>query len=298
MEQDIKMLEERFGSETISFARRGDLLTVKAVNSLGEAEIALNGAHVISYRRKDGRPVLWLSSMSNLANGKAVRGGIPVCSPWFSAHPEDKSLPMHGYARISLWRMVSTEVMADGSDRIVLTMDNSDMPDFSYMPFELVYTVTVGASLECQLQLRNTGNADLPVSAALHSYFTVGDVSAVSVTGLEGMDFINKLDGCIYREENPVKISAETDRIYIDHGNTAVISDPVLNRRIRIEKFNSYSTVVWNPWIDKSKNMPDFGDEEYPGMICVETCNCAADSRIVKPGEAYTFGCRISEETL
>lgn len=295
MDQELQKLAERFGSETVTFVRgKGDLIFVRVLNPFAEAEIALHGAHVVSYIPVNQPPVLWMSEKSDFSANGAIRGGIPICWPWFGAHPTDKLLPAHGFARRSNWHIDGIETMANGATRVTLALTGADVPEqYAATPFELKYIVTVGASLECALTMRNTGKEDFPVSAALHSYFTVGAAEEIAVSGLEGMEFVDTLNNTTHTEQSPVRIAAEVDRRYVDNGQAATIGDPVLDRRIRIEKSNSYSTVVWNPWVEKSQRMPDFGDEEYHRMVCVETCNCGTDSRVVKPGESYTFGCKI-----
>jgi len=150
--------------------------------------------------------------------------------------------------------------------------------------YAVAFEIRLGSTLSMALSVTNPGEAPVTFEEALHTYLAVGDVRRAAVEGLEGASYVDKVDGGRRKTQgaNPVAIDSETDRLYLDTEAEALLTDPVFGRRIRVAKTGSRSTVVWNPWVAKSKAMPDFGDDEWPGMICVETAN-AADNAVTLP---------------
>ncbi len=263
------------------------------------AKVALHGAHVLAFQPDGAAPVLWLSARSRYEAGAPIRGGMPVCWPWFGPHPSVPTLPIHGFARIEPWACAGTWALADGVTRLALRLAGAadSRPGWSH-PFDLQLVVTLSAALEVELIATNTGTQPFACSAALHSYFAVSDVTSVKVHGLEGCRYLDTVpvppaEGV---QHGPVTIGAEVDRAYFDTAATCTIEDPGLRRNIRIAKRGSLSTVVWNPWIAKAARMPDFGDDEYPGMLCVETANAREDARTLAPGESHSLVAEISVE--
>ena len=164
--------------------------------------------------------------------------------------------------------------------------------------FRLVLTVSVGRSLRVTLAMAHAGPDEAVCTAALHSYFAVSDVRRVRVTGLAGRSYIDTVGGGAIRrrQEGPVTVSEETDRVYVDTTDACVIEDPAWLRRVRIAKQGSRTTVVWNPWVEKAKRMADFGDDEYPQMICVETANADGDAVRLAPGGVHELAAEITSE--
>ena len=285
--QIIADLQARFGSENFNFyAADGSLPALKISNSFGSAELLLHGAHVMSYLPAGKAPVLWMSAKSMFKADEPVRGGIPVCWPWFGPDPNGK-FGGHGYARVSSWRIISVMTSPAGESSVKLELTEKDVDaKFAPQPFKLTLTVTLGAALVVALQICNTGSSDLAYSGALHSYFNVADASAIKVEGLNDVEYSDKVLNVEGVQSGAVIIDREIDRVYRGTSGIVRIVDPVLDRVIRVAKAGSNSTVVWNPWIDKSKRMPDFGDEEYHTMVCVEAANApaAADDRVLVPG--------------
>ena len=278
---DLDGLNAQFAvADHVSFrAGHAGLPVADIANIHAAAKISLHGAHVTAFQPHGQHPVLWLSDYCHWEAGKAVRGGIPVCWPWFAAHPADSGKPAHGFVRTAMWKVMATEALANGATQITFGFTESEAT-LALWPyaFQLELVVTVGAVLQVELVAHNTGNEEFVCGGALHSYFRVSDVTEIAVRGLEGCTYIDSLD-LPYRklQEGPVTISAETDRIYVDTTADCIIDDPGMGRRIRIVRKGSRSVVVWNPWKDKAARMEDFGDQEYPGMICVETTNAADD---------------------
>ena len=228
---------------------------------------------------------------------KAIRGGIPVVWPWFGPHPTDGSMPQHGFARVSNWQVAETRALRDGRTRLCLRLtDTGESLEIWPHSYALELTVTVGRELHVELKSRNTGSRAMPVGSALHTYFRVGDIERVAIEGLEDRDYIDQLDGhLVKRTDSAISIAEEVDRIYVESSDECVIVDPVEARRVRVSKSGSLTTVVWNPWIEKSRRMADFPDEGYRTMVCIEAANAAADVRSVPPGGEHVLSQTISQ---
>jgi D-hexose-6-phosphate mutarotase len=297
MDHALQTLNDRFAlADTLSFvAGPGDLPTARIDNRHARAEICLLGAHVLSFQPHGEKPILWLSGESHFAVGKPIRGGIPVCWPWFAAHPTDSSKPSHGFVRTALWSLLATRSLEDGATQIELGIESNE-ETLALWPhrFELRLVATVGKTLTVELISRNPGEAAFRYTGALHSYFTVGDAAGIAIHGLEDGDYLDKTEAFARKtQRGPIQISGSTDRIYLDTNAECVIHDPGLGRRIHVGKDNSHTTVVWNPWISGAARLPDFGDNEYRGMVCVETARAAEDVATVPAGGEDRLTARI-----
>ena len=188
----------------------------------------------------------------------------------------------------------------DGAVTVTLsTKSDATTKNWWAADFELRYRVTFGSKLVMSLEVMNTGNSSFGAEEALHTYFAVGDVRQIHIAGLEDAHYIDKTDDRKEKkQEGKVSITAETDRVYLKTSQAVEIVDPVLRRRIRVRKENSRETVVWNPWIAKSKAMPDFGDDEWTGMVCVETCNVVTNSIEVAAQQKHRMTAVIETESL
>jgi glucose-6-phosphate 1-epimerase len=269
----------------ITATTHNSLPALRIANALGEAVVCLHGAHVVHFQPAGQRPVLWMSASSWFADGKPIRGGVPVCAPWFGPHATDAKLPAHGLLRTRSWTQTAAGEHADGRTWVTLSLaSNPDLLAIWPHAFSAALTVTVGAALSLELAIRNTGTAPFLLGEALHTYFAVSDVRKISLSGLAGAIFIDKMDGGARKVQGaePITISAQTDRVYFATEDAVVIEDPGFNRRIVVRKSGSGATVVWNPWVEKAAALADFGDQEWPGMVCVEAAN-AADSTVVVP---------------
>ncbi|HEX8911402.1 MAG TPA: D-hexose-6-phosphate mutarotase [Humisphaera sp.] len=275
----------------------GDLPVVRLTTPLGSADVFLHGAHVARFAPAGERPLLFVSRKSHFTSGKPIRGGLPVIFPWFGPNTADPSLPAHGFARNLPWDLTRAERLPDGR----ATIDLKLVPDHATREiwpreFELGMTVTVGRTLEVAMTVRNTGDRPFRFEQALHTYLAVSDVRRVTIDGLGGREFLDKTDGGARKTQppGPFQITGETDRLYVNTPDTVVVTDPAGSaaggpRVIAVSKQGSGSTVVWNPWIAKAAAMPDFGDDEWPGMLCVETANAADNALSLEPGEAHTM---------
>jgi glucose-6-phosphate 1-epimerase len=256
----------------------------------GEAHVYLHGAHVTHYQPKGQSPVLFMSRQSHFAADKAIRGGIPVIFPWFGPRAGDAAAPAHGFARTLEWSVLGTK--PTGSAAGLTLARNSSESARRYFPqdFELLYTITVGANLTLSLEIRNRSSAAFTFEEALHTYLAVGDVRQSTIDGLDGRTFIDKTaSGPRTRQSGPVHIERETDRVYLDTTDDVRVTDPVLRRQLLVSKTGSQSTVVWNPWIEKAKALSDFGDDEWPKMLCIETANAADNAVSLAPEKSHVM---------
>jgi glucose-6-phosphate 1-epimerase len=235
-------------------------------------ELFLQGAQVTQWQPSGQRPVIFTSPDAAYAPGKAIRGGVPVIFPWFGPHPSDPKAPQHGFARTADWRLDAVERSGDAVT-FALSLTPGD--------FAVIYRASFGKELHLELTVRNRSARELEFEEALHTYFAVSDVEAVSVSGLEGSAFIDKTAGMQRRPPagKPLSLTKETDSVYLDVPGALAIADPGLRRRIAIAKTGAASTIVWNPWAEKAAAMADLGAANWRGMICVETGN-AADNRV------------------
>ncbi len=292
-----EQLNKRFGLPgVVAFgAGPGGLTQATITTAGGTATVLLHGAHVTGYRPTGQEPVLWMSEGSWFAPGKPVRGGVPVCFPWFGSTGPAADSPHHGFARLVQWRVESVRGDADQAT-IVLTIASDDHTRQLWpREFELRHTVTVGEALSMSLDVRNTGAEAFTITEALHSYFAVSDIRDVAVTGLEGAEYIDTVGEAtrLRQGDGPIRFESETDRAYVNTGAPCVLDDPGMGRRITVAKSGSLSTVVWNPWSAKAARMPDYGGDEWPGMVCIETANIHDNAVNVAPGEAHTMDARI-----
>jgi glucose-6-phosphate 1-epimerase len=270
-------------------AGKGGIPVIEVENSHASAIISLQGAHVLSWIPKGEEDVIWLSEEASFEKGKSVRGGIPICWPWFGAHENNDNFPAHGFARTTNWQIISTEALADGTTRISFTTypitENESMwPADTTVQYQL----TIGKKLELELTTHNKSDQAITISQALHTYFKVGDISKVYLHGLDDTDYLDKPDNFSRKHQRgPVTISEEVDRIYLDTTGDCVVEDKALNRSIIIIKCGSHSTVVWNPGKEVADKMGDLGEEGYKSMLCVESSNAAEDTVTIEPGKVH-----------
>jgi glucose-6-phosphate 1-epimerase len=267
-------------------------------NDHAKARISTYSGQVLSFQPHGEEELLFVSELAYYQPGKAIKGGIPVCWPWFGPDPEGKGRPGHGFVRTAQWEVLLTQQMEDGATRLRLGITENDQT-LAVWPhnFALAVEVTVGRELDVSLITINTEGSDLTLTQALHTYFRVGDIGQVAVEGLDGCIYIDKMDDAKEKhQQGAVTINEQTDRIYTGVSGDLVINDPSLSRRIRIHSEGSNSAVVWNPWIEQSATMGDFGDEEYKQMICVETANAGPDQVTVPGNGEYHLSVSYSLE--
>ena len=295
----IDDLNERFGIlGRIAFKGRHGGLTVADINNRhSTATVFLHGAHVTSFKPKGGEEVLFLSGHSRFESGIAIRGGIPISWPWFADHPANKTKPAHGFARISNWEVRGTEIDGEASRITFGLSENQYTRSLWPHAFDLEFVIRVGKELHLDLIAKNTGEEDFTITQAFHSYFRVSEIKNIYVQGLEGSNYIDKVDSFKEKyQEGQVEIVKETDRIYCKTATDCVIHDPGLKRKIRIKKDGSRSTVIWNPWAAKAHKMNDLDDKDYKRFVCVETTNAGEDLIPLSLGSKHILSANISIE--
>lgn len=296
----ITEMKDRFGFRGIVTVQEGNGgLPKVAVSAAGAAgEIYLHGAHVTSWRPAGAEEVLFLSVKSRWDAGVAIRGGIPICLPWFDKKRDDATAPAHGFARTREWQLEKVERDGDAV-RVKMALE-SDEGTKKWWPadFRAEYCVTFGRELRMELAVKNRSRAPARFEEALHAYFRVGDVGQARVRGLDGMRYTDKTDARREKTQTgDVVITAETDREYLDTPHEVELLDASTSRKLRITNENSRTTVVWNPWVKKAAALSDFGDDEWQRMICVETSNVSQFAVELAGGEEHVMKGRIALET-
>lgn len=253
------------------------------------ASVALQGAQLLSWRPAGHDEVIWLSSETVPKPGKSLRGGTPVCWPWFGADPDGRGRPAHGFVRGLPWTPAYANVNDD--ETVVAFRFKTTEEHRAIWPHSAEVTLVVGMTgqgLDLDLLTTNTGDAPFALTQALHTYFAVGDIARTSVRGLAGCTYIDTV-GEITRRVDACNVTfeGEVDRIYLDPPAQIEIDDAANNRSIVIASRGSRSAVVWNPWIEKSARLGDMGAEGYRRMVCVETANAADDSIGLEPGGTH-----------
>lgn len=262
-----------------------------------EATVALQGAQVLHWQPAEHDPVLWQTRRLHSQPGRSVRGGIPICWPWFG--PGTPGQGAHGFARSRDWSLTRISADTEGVHLQLQLRDDAQTRQVWANAFELVLDVDIGAVLSLSLTTRNRGDEPLRLTQALHSYFACGDIGLTQVLGLDATPYTDKVQaGRLEMQQGPVRFVGETDRVYGPTSAECLIEDPVLARRIRVAKSGSQSTVVWSPWLDKAATLGDMEATEYRQMLCVETANAGDDVVLLAPAEQHTLGLRISVEPM
>lgn len=260
--------------------------------SNGTVTTADQGAHVVQWV-VEGTPVIWVSKDSEYAVGQAIRGGVPICWPWFGPGRSGDRKPSHGFARITPWRLVQDD-SAEGVVRLTWELTPEDVvgaPGVQHFrsPFVARFAAVIDEdSATLSLTVRNEGAQDVEYEAALHTYLHVGDVREVTIGGLEGADYFDKVLQARATQVGALTITGETDRVFASTG-TVEVRDPVLERRLVIEKSHSPTTVVWNPWSEKAAQMSDFADQEWQQMVCVEAAAVGDQAVRLAAGAEHTL---------
>lgn len=290
-------LQSKFNVPGVRFDRgNGDLTRIVIDNDQAQAHVYLHGAHVTHFQPRGHQPVLMLSNRSNFADGKPIRGGVPVCFPWFGFRDGHPDAPLHGFVRTREW---SVDSIARNADHVELSLSTrSDDSTRAQWPHEFLmrHDIRVGPTLEMSLSVRNTGAAPMKFEEALHTYFSVGDVTQVRVSGLKGAAYLDKNNNFarVAQVQDPIVIDGKSDRVYLDTRATCLIADPSLHRTITVEKRNSDSTVLWCPWMITPDRMADMGEGQWQRMLCIETCNVSHNAITLPAGATHTMSAMIT----
>ncbi|NOQ79230.1 MAG: hypothetical protein GQ546_07495 [Gammaproteobacteria bacterium] len=312
----IKKLSQQFSlDENLNFTEICPGFPIIRINNKwASAAISLYGGQVLEFQPHDQiEPVLWLSDKAIYKHGKAIRGGVPICWPWFGGYNDSalqadgtlqadgSILPAHGFARTTLWDVVSTESLANDVTQIVLHMPCQEIcqqyqtiePQFEC---DLKLKISISKELKIELTTTNRSKHELPISNALHSYFKVSDIRNIAISGLEQVNYSDKLRNgkVLQQQEVELSLTQETDRVYMDTASDITLIDRGLSRTITIKKGNSFSTVIWNPWQENSQRMSDMTDEAWLSMVCIEPANVHNNQIILKPDTCHQLIMSIS----
>jgi glucose-6-phosphate 1-epimerase len=268
----------------------GGLPFVEISNENARAIVSVYAGQLLSYQPVDETAdLLFLSEYAYYQPGKAIKGGAPVCWPWFGPDPEGQGRPAHGFVRNRQWNVLFTAASSAGETKLTLGLQDTDETrEIWPQSFELQLEITVGATVTLELITRNLGDEAFSITQALHTYFKVGDISQVQVLGLEGGSYLDKVDGGAEKQQSgAVTVVGEVDRIYTNVQPELVINDGALGRRIHIASAGSRTAVIWNPWSEICTNMADLADDAFQQFICVETANAAEDVVEIRPGSEH-----------
>jgi glucose-6-phosphate 1-epimerase len=297
MTDEVEQLNTSYGlGEAARFTSgEGGLprLQVKTPAAIGE--LYLQGAQVTAWRPADHEEVLFVSRQSRWEAGKAIRGGIPVCFPWFRAKSDDSKAPAHGFARTRGWQVASVTQEGDGIRAALMTESNEASLRWWLHAFRATLQVHFGAQLTVALTVTNTGQAPFSFEEALHTYHRVGDATQVAVSGLDGTAYLDNVDGNLRKmQHGEVIFAGPTDNAYMETHSALLLRDPVLRRTLRVDKRGSRTTVVWNPWANGAATMADLGDDEWREMACVEASNILSGAVTLEAGQSHTMETVIS----
>jgi len=271
---------------------KGGIPVIDVSSQLATARISLQGAHLLSWGPAGEEAVIWLSQDARFEKGKSVRGGIPICWPWFGANSNNIGWPAHGFARTVLWELIDTQLLESGEMQLCFCLDTEQQDEIIRQMWpqatRVTYILTIGQRLRLELSTQNNSEEEITIGEALHTYFNVGDIRNTRLVGLNGKAYLDKPDGFRRKTQNgDISFKNEVDRVYINTTDDLVIDNS--KREILITKQGSASTVVWNPWEAVATVMGDLGKNGYLEMLCVESANAAENTVKITPGGSHTL---------
>jgi glucose-6-phosphate 1-epimerase len=276
---------------------KGGFPLIKIDNGKAKATISLYAGQVLKFQPAGANAdLLFVSENAYYQTGKAIKGGIPICWPWFGPDPEGKGRASHGFVRDRQWQVRATHTLSDGNTQVILGLTDSDETRAIWpYTFDFTIEITVGTTLQVELVTRNTDSQAFQITQALHTYFMIGDIHQTNVVGLSGTEYLDKANGGVQKSQvGAVTIAAEVDRIYLNVPSNLTIEDAALNRKINIQTTGSKTAIVWNPWIEIAAKMADLSDLDYQKFICVETANAADEVINIPAGGEYRLGATYS----
>lgn len=295
----IEQLNTAFGiAGKVTFAYgKGNLVSVRISTNNAIAEISLHGAQLLSYTPKGQQDIIWMSEKSLFEEGKAIRGGIPLCFPWFGPHPVDKAKPQHGFARLQNWEVKEVKETSDEDIVVAMTLQPSEK-SLALWPYHFSATAEfiIGDNLEVKLTVTNTGKETFEYSDALHTYFNISSIDTIAIEGLQDATYFDGF-GTELKTQNPhlLYFNTETNRRYVNTTSRCVIHDKGFHRKISVAKTGSKVTVVWNPGEETTKTIGDMLPNGYETFVCVEPANAYAgiDMITLAPGQTHTLSTTI-----
>lgn len=280
------------GDQLKFFEGEGGGAFISIRNKSAQALISLFGGQVLSYKPAcEHQDLLFLSDKAIYNQEKAIRGGIPICWPWFGPDTEGLSNRSHGFARNSFWAVASTDVSEDSATKITLKpVQSPETTEIWPHQFDLILEITITNTLDLNLVTRNKGDKPFFITQALHAYFQIGNINHVQVLGLEDTDYLDKLDSAQQKKQTgAVTIAEEVDRIYTGPQSPLIIEDPIINRNIQVSFTGGNTAIIWNPWKIKSSQMTDLDANDYNHFLCVETGNVATDVVKILPDSEHSL---------
>ena len=242
-----------------------------------------------------GRDVLWTSPQSRFQPGQPIRGGIPICFPWFGASGREDT-PMHGLVRLTEWSVVATGQAEGGTTYAKLAIESdAEMAKAFDGRFRAEMTVSVGPVMELTLAATNIDSKPIRITEAFHTYFAVGDIRQARILGLGG-SVCDKNDGSARANmpDEPLTIGGFINSVFTNQQSACELIDPAWARTIRIEKSGSNSAIVWNPGPEFGVKIDDFPDDAWPEMVCIESGNIRDDAISLAPGKKHEMCVRLS----
>lgn len=294
------MAENTKESEHIQLVEgRGGLPEIHIHHGDATLKLCLQGAHITSYKPDGNTELLWLSQAANFAAGQSIRGGIPLCWPWFGQHLINPNESQHGYARTSMFEVVSAD--SNHLDtRLTLRLNPEEMARHESrtglrMEFDICLSGEQSANqLWVEIRTINMDETPASVGAALHTYFQVSDVRSIQVPQVQGLQYKDKTRGFkSFSQSEPLQIRSETDRVYLSPPAEVSLIDPGLDRTLSIQTWGNSDLVIWNPWAENARSMADFDDQGYKSMVCIEPANALTNQVLLKAQQKMALGMSI-----
>lgn len=295
----VAELDRQLGIPGVARVSEGNagLARVQITGTFGEGQIYLHGAHVTSWKPTSNDEAIFVSTKTRWEEGNAIRGGIPVCFPWFRGKLDDPHAPAHGFVRTKMWQLES--IVQDESGVAVTMFTQSDEHTQKWWPgeFRLVHRTTFGAELRLELICTNTGITPFRFEEALHTYNRIASIEDVRLQGLDGVSYLDNTDSNKAKtQRGDVRVASPTDSAYHSTQSEVDLVDENMKRRIRLRKEHSLSTVVWNPWSDGAARLQDLGDGEWKHFLCVEASNILDASIKLAPGQEHRMAAVLTIE--
>ena len=276
-------------SDAVTVCEFQGIKIVRIIHEQAEAGISLHGGHLIWYKPAGEDDVIWLSEKAEFDTSKAIRGGVPVCWPWFGK----AGTPSHGFARTSQWSLKEHRENEKGVI-VALTLEDSEETRAIWPhKFSNLLTFEIGQQLKVSLTSTNTDEHPWSYSGALHSYFNVSDIEQIAVTGM-GTEYLDNTQGgaaCSGSEQ--LTFSQEVDRVYTQPQDTVTVNDSTLSRQILVSNEGHNAAVIWNPWQALSTSMADMADNSFETMVCVES-TIHGEGVTLEPGKSHTLSTLIA----
>lgn len=275
--------------DLVRITQRDGHIVLAIRTTVASAEIALQGAQVLSWSPNGNNDVLWCAPLPPAHSGKAIRGGIPICWPWFGPHATDPSQPQHGMVRTANWTLAATHATANGA-QIVFTHDAFGCA--------LRVELKIGRQLTLSLSATNQSVAPVTITEALHTYFSVSDARTIKVYGLDGLTYRDNADGAREKQHlGEITPSQETIAVFPNTPDVVELRDQGFHRGIRITRGGGRSTIVWHPGASVS-TFKDIQPTEATRFICVESGNVMPHAVTIAPGGTHRLAVTYDVTTL